>query len=182
MDINAVLDRRNIASKLIIIACSGTKRADAGTLPAIDRYNGPMWQTLRASLARHPAAAQALASGDLAIRVVSGLYGLISADTPMPDYDQRITPELITKMSRDNSYDFQSIPGLVDDADAVLFAGGSMYRDAMRDAARLDLVDLAKISETDGGGIGEHRAQLARWIARHFASRIAAAETMALAA
>jgi hypothetical protein len=33
--------------RLLIMACSATKRHDAGDMPAIDRYIGPLWQTLR---------------------------------------------------------------------------------------------------------------------------------------
>ena len=36
---------------LIVMACSSTKRPGEEAMPAIDRYDGPMWRTLRAALA-----------------------------------------------------------------------------------------------------------------------------------
>src|SRR3546814_11987320 len=34
--------------RLLILACSATKRSRPGWIPAVDRYDGPLWQTLRA--------------------------------------------------------------------------------------------------------------------------------------
>lgn len=154
--------------KLLILACSNTKRPDLAPLNALHRYDGPMWKTLRATLDRHPAAKAALKSKELEIWVMSGLYGLIPWDCQIPDYDRRLTAEALAKMGRDPSYDFQRIAPMVDRAEAVLFAGGEIYRNAMWKAAGGSLWHLIKVTETDGGGIGEHRAQLAAWIAEQF--------------
>lgn len=167
-DINAVLDKPPYAPKLLIMACSGTKRPDAGPLTALERYDGPMWRTLRAQLRRYPNAVAARASGEFDIWVLSGRYGFVPALIEMPNYEQRLTAEVLAKMARDPSYDFQRIAGMVEDANAVMFAGGEMYRDAMWRAAGGSLWHLMKISETDGGGIGEHRAQLGAWFAEQF--------------
>lgn len=154
--------------KLIIMACSATKLHTPATLTAIERYNGPMWQTLRALLDRHPAAANALKQGELLIWVLSGRYGFVPHDIEMPNYDQRISPDLLAKMAQDCTCDFQRIPGFVEDADATLFAGGEMYRSAMWKAMGCDPVNAPKVTETDGRGIGEHRAQLGAWFAEHY--------------
>ena len=34
-------------TRLLIVACSRAKRPDAGSLPAIDRYDGPAFRLLR---------------------------------------------------------------------------------------------------------------------------------------
>lgn len=146
------------------MSCSGTKRADTLPLAAIDRYDGPMWRTLRTSLERNPRAASAYADGELQIWVLSALYGFIDSTMEIPDYDRLMTPTILKKMARDCSCDFQHIAGMVDRADATLFAGGAMYRDAMWSAAGCNLSKIAKVSETDGRGIGEHRAQLGAWL------------------
>lgn len=154
--------------KLIIMSCSGTKRPDEAPLTALQRYDGPMWRTLRALLERHPNAAAALVSKDLEIWVLSALYGFVPVNVETPNYDKRMSPEILEKMQRDPSYDLQRIPFFVERAKAVLFAGGELYRDAMWKASGGSLWNLAKVSETDGRGIGEHRAQLGAWIAEHF--------------
>lgn len=38
----------NEPHRLLILSCSATKRRDAGWIDAIDRYDGPLWQTVRA--------------------------------------------------------------------------------------------------------------------------------------
>jgi hypothetical protein len=155
--------------KLIILSCSATKRADEGELKTIDRYDGPMWRTLRAQLERNAEAALAVKSGDLLIWALSARYGFVDAiHTPMPNYEKKMTVEILAKMARDPSYDFQRIYSFVDSADAVLFAGGEMYRDAMWRASGGRLSQIMKIDETDGAGIGEHRAQLGAWLSTHF--------------
>lgn len=159
----------------ILMACSATKRPESGPLTALERYDGPMWQTLRALLDRHPTAAQALVSKDLVIWVLSGRYGFVPHDIEMPNYDKRMSPEILAKMARDCSYDFQRIPAFVDDATEVLFAGGEMYRDAMWKASGNNLLHLMKITETDGPGIGVHRAQMGAWFAKHYGAAESAA-------
>lgn len=155
--------------KLIILSCSATKRTDETELKTIDRYDGPMWRTLRAQLARNPVAAAAVASGELLIWALSARFGFVNAiRTPMPNYEKKMTVEILAKMARDCSYDFQRIAGFVDDAEAVLFAGGEMYRNAMWRASGGRLSQIMKIDETDGAGIGEHRAQLGAWLSQHF--------------
>ena len=154
--------------KLIIMSCSNAKRPDSAPLTALRRYDGPMWRTLRALLDRHPAARSALAAKDLEIWVLSGLFGFIPVDVEVPNYDRRLTAEAIAKMARDPSYDFQRVHHFVDRAEAVLFAGGELYRDAMWKASGGSLWNIAKVSETDGAGIGIHRAQMGAWFDEHY--------------
>lgn len=35
---------------LLVLACSATKSVAAGNVPAFERYDGPLWRTLRAAL------------------------------------------------------------------------------------------------------------------------------------
>ncbi|MEI8165022.1 MAG: hypothetical protein WCG26_01550 [Chloroflexales bacterium] len=71
---------------LLILACSATKRPDAGLLPAIDRYDGPFYKTLRKALRERAGLAERLR-----VRILSAEYGLIAADTPIPWYDRKMT-------------------------------------------------------------------------------------------
>ncbi|MBO9724342.1 MAG: hypothetical protein J7530_08205 [Novosphingobium sp.] len=165
--------------KFIIMSCSHTKRTDPAPMPALQRYDGPMWRTLRALLDRHPAAARAYDSGrstaELQIWVLSGLYGFIPTHCEVPNYEQRLTERQFAKMERDPSYEFQRIASFVDDAEAVLFAGSEFYRDGMWRASGGKIQHLNKITETNGRGIGEHRAQLGQWIVHHFGAQEALA-------
>lgn len=161
--------------KLIVMGCCATKRAAGGVMPAIDRYDGPMWRSLRVRIAELPDAAAAVAAGELKLMVLSAKLGLIGVDVPIEDYDLRLTDRRAAEMLRDPSYDLQMLPHLVRSADAVLFAGGALYRDTMWKASGSTVAQIMKISETDGAGIGVHRAELGARLYQHYASmRLAA--------
>ena len=163
--------------KLIVMSCCGKKRSEDAQLAAIDRYDGPMWQTLRAKLAALPYARAAISMRELQIMVLSAKFGLVSAHITMPDYDVRLAQRRAQELLRDPTFDLQHLGFLVGHADAVLFAGGDLYRGTMWRAAGVPVAHVAKISETTGAGIGVQRAELAAWLDSHFgAARPASAE------
>lgn len=75
--------------RLLILACSATKRHDAGHIPARLRYDGPLWRTLRAA---DPDGRRAK------VAFLSAHYGFRDAVTPIADYDARLTPGLAARM------------------------------------------------------------------------------------
>jgi hypothetical protein len=70
---------------LLIVACSQRKRSDVGLLPAIERYDGVSFRVLR------KARREGYWPEGLDVLIVSAKYGLITASTPIADYDQRMT-------------------------------------------------------------------------------------------
>lgn len=75
--------------RLLILACSATKRHDPGWMPAWERYDGPLWQTWCAvdpdrRLAR--------------VGFLSARYGFRAGDSPIEDYDARLTSDLAERM------------------------------------------------------------------------------------
>src|SRR3546814_13931798 len=75
--------------RLLILACSATKRRDPGWMPAIDLYDGPIRQTLRVvnpdrRLTR--------------VAVLSARYGFRDATAPVEDYDTRLTRDFMERM------------------------------------------------------------------------------------
>lgn len=78
-------------NRLLILACSATKLPDAGRMPARERYDGPLWRTLRA-----------IDPGERMAKVgfLSARYGFRAADTPIEAYDARLSPELAERMIR----------------------------------------------------------------------------------
>jgi hypothetical protein len=71
--------------QLVVLSCSATKRHDGGLLPALERYNGPMYQVLRSILRR------AEWPAPLSVGVLSAKYGLIGSLASIDTYDQRMT-------------------------------------------------------------------------------------------
>jgi hypothetical protein len=82
--ISAPLPRR-----LLILACSATKRHDLAPLPARDRYDGPLWRTLRAA---DPCSRRAR------VALLSARFGFRAARTLIEDYDARLSEDLASRM------------------------------------------------------------------------------------
>lgn len=141
-------------SALIVMACSSTKRPGAGAMPAIDRYDGPMWRTLRAALAELPEDRRP------AVWFLSARYGFHPADMPIADYEQRMTTSRAAELLRLPTSNRAAFADVAREAGKILLAGGGVYRETMRRAIGVH----PQIAETDGGGIGIHRQQLRRWL------------------
>jgi hypothetical protein len=75
--------------RLLILACSATKRAGPAWMPARQRYDGPLWRTLR-HIDRDGRNAK--------VAFLSARYGFRAADTPIELYDARLTPDLAARM------------------------------------------------------------------------------------
>ena len=71
--------------RLLIVACSASKKATSGDLPALVRYDGTFYRVIRRWLNEAPQTNQ------LTWLILSARFGLIHADTPIPNYDQRLT-------------------------------------------------------------------------------------------
>lgn len=74
--------------RLLILKCSSRKRGPDEPIPAIERYDGPLWQVLRAYLRE-----QGLWGADLEIYGLSAEFGLIPAQQAIPMYERKLDPE-----------------------------------------------------------------------------------------
>ncbi len=75
--------------RLLILGCSSRKKPDPGWMPAFDRYDGPLWQTLRTV---DPTRSKTT------VAYLSARYGFGDAATPIEDYNLRLTPDLAARM------------------------------------------------------------------------------------
>jgi hypothetical protein len=65
------------------LACSKVKRSQPGPLPALERYDGPLFRVLRKPLP-NPAEPPT-------VFILSARHGLLGSSEPIPWYDERIT-------------------------------------------------------------------------------------------
>ncbi len=70
---------------LLLLACSQRKRPDADLLPAWERYDGGTYRVMR-NLRR-----RGVWPFTVDVYILSARFGLIPAEQPIPDYDQRMT-------------------------------------------------------------------------------------------
>ncbi|OBZ97476.1 hypothetical protein ADU59_00150 (plasmid) [Pararhizobium polonicum] len=72
--------------RLLIPSCSMTKRAGPKWIPARDRYDGPLWRTLRhVDPDEHKAR----------VAILSAHYGFRDANMDIEQYEARMTPEIV---------------------------------------------------------------------------------------
>lgn len=167
--------------RLVILACSAAKRPGAEPMPARERYDGPLWRTLRAA---DPDGSRAVAA------FLSARYGFRAADTSVEEYDARLTPDLAARMvaggmttrwprplSRRGPDSYGVHPGAEIASLArygqepftdVALVGGALYLDVMRafvaDFGTLGCVTpVARVVEINGA-IGTMRRDLRRWL------------------
>lgn len=88
-------ERKSSQSKkqLVVLSCSATKVEAEGMLPAVIRYDGPIFRVLRSYLRdyRWP--------GCLSVAVLSAKYGIIGGLSNITTYDQRMTPQRATELA-----------------------------------------------------------------------------------
>lgn len=82
--------------RCLILSCSRAKQGAPELLPAVQRYTGPMYQVLRRYLREKPEEAN-----HLAVYILSARYGLIESQTPIPSYDQKMTPTRAAELRPD---------------------------------------------------------------------------------
>ncbi|NTU84476.1 MAG: hypothetical protein HGA45_34795 [Chloroflexales bacterium] len=141
--------------RLLIISCGATKRTDPGLLPAIQRYNGSPFKTLRATLramdgSKYPT-----------ILILSANFGLIHAERPIPDYNLRLTT------ARALTLRTQVRQALVDALTSDGYAGSFInLGHAYLAALPLEPEVIARLGEITyaQGGIGKRLAQMKAWL------------------
>ncbi len=146
--------------RLLITACSATKRPDPGLMPAIRRYNGPAFTTIRSALRILPVADHPQ------ILILSARYGLIRADRPIPDYDQRMDATGATTIAAGVQSALRERLHRCGPYTETLIHLGAAYQPALALALANASIqrELGMCRFTDGG-IGRRLGQLKRWLA-----------------
>jgi uncharacterized protein DUF6884 len=140
---------------LLILGCSTRKRPTTEMLPAIERYDGPLYRVLRKAL-REGTAPQALD-----ILIISARYGLLRATDRVECYDQRMT--------RGQAAQMRGEIGLR----IVAELSGKTYSQAHISLGSHYLAALGGVEQVSryvgqvslaSGGIGQRQAQLRDWL------------------
>jgi hypothetical protein len=143
-------------SRLLIVRCSDRKRGPAEPIPALERYYGPLWQTLLTYLRDHPNW-----TDDLDIYVLSAAFGLIPALRAVPWYDLKMTPERADELRPPVLATFQEL--MQQPYAQVCLAMSQRYLQAMQGWEAL-VPQQTAVTVTDGTD-GVKRQQLRAWLA-----------------
>jgi len=142
--------------RVVVLSCSRRKNPTPSLLPAVERYDGPLFRVLR----RHYDGDKTNAPHLL---VISGEYGLVRANTPLPLYDRLLTPQraaelrsLLPSIFRAETEGFSM--------SEVFVSVSGLYFDAMSDC--LKQVPKAVRVVFAEGSIGGRASQLSHWLGR----------------
>lgn len=149
---------------LLIISCSQRKIESDGLVPAIDRYDGPTYRSLRKfrdanSDNKYPFPT------NLRILILSAKFGLIHPETEIPDYDLKMTTERAKALAPEIQKDLKQCLHFYKIAyrgmDQVFINLGKTYR---RTLEGFHWGTIATMEAT--GGIGLKTQQMKAWLER----------------
>lgn len=135
---------------LLIIACSATKRPDAGLMPALERYNGPAFSVLRKARRERPELCPTLD-----IRILSAEFGLIEFAQYIPNYDRKMTTARALELRPTVQPAYEALQR--QPWDAVRIDLGQVYWEAVYSP-------WEGPCDVGHGSIGERLAQLKAWL------------------
>ena len=128
--------------QLLVLSCSETKCPDVGDMKAVDRYLGPVFQSLKKQGVKD----------NVDVAILSAKHGLIRSDTKIENYDELMSPKRASEFKQDPDQ-MSRIKNTLEGYDKVVVQGGKDYKDVIR-AASGD----ANVTEVPGGrGIGDQR-------------------------
>ena len=141
--------------RLLILSCSQRKRASHEPLPAIDRYNGPLFLVLRRFLRECPRQARLLD-----VYILSAAYGLIPGDFPIAWYDRKINTSRIVELQSQVNTTFSDLPR--DNYASICFVLGKTYLKAFEGLQ--DLVPAHTEPIVAYGPMGTKQTRLKKWL------------------
>jgi len=141
--------------RLLILSCSQRKHTAENLLPAIERYNGPLFFVLRRFLCECPHEAE-----QLDVYILSAAYGLIPADFPTPLYDQKMNLARAIELQSQVRTTFSSI--LQNNYVSICFVLGKIYLKTF-DGSQ-DMIPTLTESIVTNGPIGKKQTQLKKWL------------------
>ena len=147
-------DAMNCKQRLLILSCSQRKQASYGSLPAIDRYNGPLFFVLRRFLRECPRQARLLD-----VYILSAAYGLIPGNFPTALYDKKMNPSRAFELQSQVSTVFSDIRHKYA---SIYFVLGKTYLKTFEGLQDWETICTASVVAQ--GPIGQKQTQLKRWL------------------
>ena len=145
----------NYKRRLLILSCSQRKHETQEPLPAIERYNGPLFFVLRRFLRECPRQAK-----QLDVYILSAAYGLIPGDFPIAWYDRKMDLSRAIELQPYVNTMFSDL--LRNQYASICFVLGKTYLKAFENTQ--DLIPVYTKSIIAYGQIGKKLAQLKKWL------------------
>lgn len=144
-----------MSRRLLILMCSDRKRGDTELLPALERYDGPLWQVLRVFLREQP-----LFAAQLDVYVLSAAFGLVPASQDVPWYDQKMIPGRAAELRSSALATFHRL--MIEGYEHVCLGLSQAYLPAM--SGWEELVPGGTVVTIADGPIGTKKGQVRAWL------------------
>ena len=141
--------------RLLILSCSQRKHPSQEQLPAIERYNGPLFFVLRRFLRECPHQARFLD-----VHILSAAHGLIPGDFPTAWYDRKMNTLRAVELQSQVNTTFLDLPS--DNYASICFVLGKTYLKAFEGLQ--DLVSTHTESIVAHGPMGIKQIHLKKWL------------------
>ena len=147
---------------LLIISCSQRKIKTPGVLPAMDRYDGPTYRTLRKFCP------DGIMPENLDVVIISAKHGLLQCKQLITHYDQQMTTERADELRPEVQAELKR---LIEDTRECSFSSGA-YDQVFINLGKtymrtLDGFHWGTISTMEAsGGIGLKTQQMKAWLER----------------
>lgn len=140
--------------RMLILSCSQRKWQDPGLMPALERYDGPLFRVLRKYF-RDTDKRTAI------IYILSAKYGLIPSHRPIPYYDKKMTFHIAAQLREAVSATFTSVLR-TEEPDELFISLGNTYLFAIE--GYKDLVPYKLEVTVSEGSLGRRQTQLHDWL------------------
>jgi len=148
-------DISNAEKRLLILACSENKKNGPSLIPAIERYDGPMWKILRNTTKK-----RADSEMNLSVYVLSAEFGLIPATQPIPWYDRVMTEERAKELHRST---IDQLCLLLDEGySQICLALSKLYLHALQGWE--NIIPIETLVTVIDGPMAAKPAQLSSWL------------------
>ena len=137
---------------LLIISCSQRKVLTSETLAGIERYDGPVYRTLR------KARREGRIPKKLDVLIISAKYGLLACQQPADNYDQLMTHKRANELRPGVQGRLKSFLVASKGYNQVFINLGKTYMQTL-DGFHWGLLSIS-------GGIGQKTSQMKAWIDR----------------
>ena len=110
-------------NRLLILSCSRRKNSCKELIPAIERYDGPAYRVLRKFC--HESLPK---SKSIDVYILSAKFGLIKAEQPIPDYEQKMTDKRAAELQPNIVAGLKSLQDRQRYDDIFVYAGKTYLR------------------------------------------------------
>lgn len=144
-------------TKLMLISCSSSKNSNDGEMRAIERYEGTIYKIIK------KARNEGYWSQSIHIFIVSAKYGLISEQSLIEPYDQKMTKERAIELESKVSLALDLVLKETD-YEEIFVNMGKTYMLSTQSSYEMERARQAGILKEAYGGIGMRLGQTKAWI------------------